>query len=60
MRVLLIRNPGAGGDEQAGDLAALVRAQGHEVHEQSLEDEGWARALDTPVDLVAVAGGDGT
>jgi diacylglycerol kinase family enzyme len=60
MRILLIRNPGAGGDQQAGDLAALVRAQGHEVHEQSLGDEGWERALDTPVDLVAVAGGDGT
>lgn len=60
MRVLLIRNPGAGSASRAGDLAALVREQGHEVREQSLADDGWERALDAPLDLVAVAGGDGT
>jgi diacylglycerol kinase family enzyme len=27
---------------------------------QSCKDDGWAEALDAPVDLVAVAGGDGT
>src|SRR5688572_9099629 len=60
MRVLLIRNPSAGSAKRAGDLAALVRAQGHEVREQSLKEKGWERVLEAPCDLVAVAGGDGT
>jgi diacylglycerol kinase (ATP) len=60
VKVLLIGNPGAGGAAGARGLAELVRGKGHEVREQSLKDDGWQRALDAPLDLVAVAGGDGT
>jgi diacylglycerol kinase family enzyme len=38
----------------------LIRGAGHEVRYQSAKDDDWAKALDQPADLVAVAGGDGT
>jgi diacylglycerol kinase (ATP) len=61
VKVLLIHNPGAGGgqpDEAA--LRTLIREAGHEVVYQSCREEHWQAAVETPVDLVAVAGGDGT
>ena len=61
MRVTLIHNPGAGGTgrEDAARLVELIREAGHEVRYQSSREEGWKKALNAPVDVVAVAGGDG-
>ncbi len=62
MRVTLIHNPGAGDDKQPsrGQLEALIEEAGHEVRYQSVREKGWAKVLEKKVDLVAVAGGDGT
>jgi diacylglycerol kinase (ATP) len=62
VRVLLIHNPGAGkhAKEDVDRLLALIRECGHEVRYKSAKDDDWAKALDAPADLVAVAGGDGT
>lgn len=62
MRVVLVHNPGAGQHAQSDTdkLIELVRAQGHEVRYQSCKDDDWAKALESPADLVAVVGGDGT
>jgi diacylglycerol kinase (ATP) len=61
LRVTLMHNPGAG-DEDHGreDLIQAIEAAGHEVTWRSPADEGWEEALEEPVDLVVVAGGDGT
>jgi diacylglycerol kinase (ATP) len=62
VRVTLIHNPGAGshGKEDLERLLALIRDAQHEVRYQSAKDDDWAKALEEPADLVAVAGGDGT
>jgi len=62
MRVILIYNPGAGSDEQVStkELAALVRRAGHVIVRQLSHADSWNEALKESVDLVAVAGGDGT
>lgn len=62
MRVTLIHNPGAGkqGKDSAGQLVALLGDAGHQVRYQSSKDDAWAKALEEPAELVAVAGGDGT
>jgi diacylglycerol kinase family enzyme len=62
VRVLLIHNPGAGrhAKEDVERLMALIRECGHQVRYKSAKDDDWAKALDEPADLVAVAGGDGT
>jgi diacylglycerol kinase family enzyme len=62
VRVLLIHNPGAGkhAKEDVDRLLALIRECGHEVRYKSAKDDDWAKALEEPADLVAVAGGDGT
>jgi diacylglycerol kinase family enzyme len=62
MKVTLIYNPGAGVDEQptCNELLALIRKAGHDVTPLSLTHERWEEALQQPVDLAAVAGGDGT
>jgi diacylglycerol kinase family enzyme len=62
VRVLLLHNPGAGqhAKKDLDRLLALIRECGHEVRYKSAKDDGWAKALDEPCDLVAVAGGDGT
>jgi diacylglycerol kinase family enzyme len=62
LRVTLIHNPGAGDDKQPsrGQLEALIKEAGHEVRYQSVREKGWAKVLEKKVDLVAVAGGDGT
>jgi diacylglycerol kinase (ATP) len=62
MKVTLIHNPSAGkaSRSDADDLAALIRAAGHQVAYQSVKEENWQAALEKPADVVAVAGGDGT
>lgn len=62
MRVTLVHNPGAGsraeGDEES--ILELLRGAGHAVRDVSAGEHDWAKALDEPADVVAVAGGDGT
>jgi diacylglycerol kinase (ATP) len=61
LRVLLVYNPKAGEDgPDLRRLVVLVEGAGHEVVAQSIKDERWADALSDNVDLVCVAGGDGT
>ena len=62
MRVTLIYNPSAGEDEQlSGDaLVDLISRAGHSVVRRSSTDDELDDALAEPVDIVAVAGGDGT
>lgn len=62
MRVTVVHNPAAGSHSgaDAAKLVGLLRAAGHRVRYQSTGDADWARALQEPADLVAVAGGDGT
>jgi diacylglycerol kinase family enzyme len=60
LRVLLVHNPSAGDqDHSAETIGCLVREAGHELEHHSTDEE-WERALDGPVELVAIAGGDGT
>jgi diacylglycerol kinase (ATP) len=60
MRVVLVHNKKAGrGEHNRRSLVDLIRLCGHEVRWHGKRDEEWQRALDE-VDLVAVAGGDGT
>jgi diacylglycerol kinase (ATP) len=60
VRVILIHNPGSGGDAGAAEeLAADVAAAGHDVHAVDMSEE-WTSALRQPADLIAVSGGDGT
>jgi diacylglycerol kinase family enzyme len=61
MRVTLIHNPDSGDDAQPSGnrLLALIRRRGHQVTYVSSQ-ENWRSRLETPGDLVAVAGGDGT
>jgi diacylglycerol kinase family enzyme len=62
MRVILIHNPNAGDGTQptVGQLKALIREAGHKLRIQSIKEQGWGKSLKKKVDLVAVAGGDGT
>jgi diacylglycerol kinase (ATP) len=62
VRVTLVHNPGAGsqGKGEARALHKLLRQTGHEVLYQSSKDDEWHAVLDSPADLVTVAGGDGT
>src|SRR4030095_9577912 len=61
VKVLLLHNPTSGEEHPAPH--ALVRAfedAGHAVRYQSTKDEDWERALETPVEVIIAAGGDGT
>jgi diacylglycerol kinase (ATP) len=62
MRVLVAYNPTAGDDgrEDVRETLAALELAGHDVTEQSVQDEGWQEMLRLPVDLVVAAGGDGT
>ncbi len=62
MNVTLIYNPDVGSDNQpTGDeLLKLIRSAGHSAEGQSSKEIGWEKALENPVDLVAVSGGDGS
>jgi len=61
-RVMLIHNPGAGDDRQptASQLKALVKEAGFNVSYLSTKEKDWEKAIQRDVDMVAVAGGDGT
>ena len=61
MKVTLIHNPHAGSTDDSciDDIARAVRAAGHTVICQSSHSAGWEKVLLEPVDLVAIAGGDG-
>lgn len=61
MRVLLVHNPTAG--EEQTDRPALIRAfeaAGHRVIYRSSKGDDWTRELGTSLELVVIAGGDGT
>ena len=62
MRVMLVHNPGAGGDKlpDRKALLGMIRAAGHTVRYCSSHDRRLSKALKRPADLVAIAGGDGT
>ena len=61
MRVLLIHNPKAGdGKHNKKQLMASLARCGHQAFYQSRKVAGWKKAFKKPVDLVIVAGGDGT
>jgi len=61
LHVLLIHNPGSGGEDHDRDaLVARLALVGHEVDYRSTEENGWIDALSAKPDLFAVAGGDGT
>jgi diacylglycerol kinase (ATP) len=62
MRVTLIHNECAGDEEQpsAQQLRDMLRSAGHDVSYRSARGDDWTAALSEPVDLIAVAGGDGT
>jgi diacylglycerol kinase family enzyme len=62
MKVILIHNPDAGGDNQptGEQIFDLIRSAGHSATFQSSKELGWEKLLDAPADIVAVAGGDGT
>jgi diacylglycerol kinase (ATP) len=61
MRILLVHNPKAGSEEHEGEdfIKALKRA-GHKATYQSSKKKRIAEALKKKIDLVLVAGGDGT
>ena len=60
MRVLLVHNPNSGDDDHAGEqLARLIRDAGHTVSYR-LSKTDWRQSLDRSVELIAIAGGDGT
>jgi diacylglycerol kinase (ATP) len=61
VRVTLMHNPTAGDEEHSREgLTSLLTDAGHDVRYQSVKDDGWEAALAGPIDLVVVAGGDGT
>jgi len=61
MRILLVHNPKAGSKKHEGEnfIKALER-KGHEVIYESSKRRRIAKALKKKIDLVLVAGGDGT
>ena len=61
MRILLVHNPEAGDGEPTRERLEerLVQA-GHKPIYRSAKKKGWKRALKKKLDLVLVAGGDGT
>jgi diacylglycerol kinase (ATP) len=61
MRILLIHNPKAGDRKHSKkQLIATLTKCGHQTFYQSIKECGWKKAFKRPVDLVIVAGGDGT
>jgi len=62
MKVLLIHNPDAGGDNQptGEQILHLIRSAGHSATFQSSTELDWEKSLDESADIIAVSGGDGT
>ena len=60
MKVTLVHNPDAGaGSVTADHLLETIGNAGYTTMYQSSKDPDWDRTLDSPADLIAVAGGDG-
>jgi diacylglycerol kinase (ATP) len=56
-----MHNPTAGDERHSREsLTAVLAGAGHDVFYQSIKDERWEETLGEDVDLVVVAGGDGT
>jgi diacylglycerol kinase (ATP) len=61
MRILVVHNPKAGSEEHEGeDLIKALKRAGHKAAYQSSKEKGIKKALKKKIDLVLVAGGDGT
>src|SRR5438045_475810 len=61
MRILLVHNPKAGSKEHEGeDFIKALKKTGHKAIYQSSKEKGIGKRLKKKVDLVLVAGGDGT
>src|SRR5207237_9733890 len=61
MRILLVHNPKAGSKEHEGeDFIKALKKAGHKATYQSSKKKGLEKELKKKVDLVLVAGGDGT
>jgi diacylglycerol kinase family enzyme len=61
MRILVVHNPKAGREEHEGeDLIKALKRAGHKTIYQSSKAKGMTKALKKKIDLVLVAGGDGT
>src|SRR5438270_9848275 len=61
MRILLVHNPKAGSEGHEGeDFIKALKKTGHRAIYQSSKEKGIAKALKKKIDLVLVAGGDGT
>jgi len=61
MRILLVHNPEAGdGESTRQRLKERLVQAGHKPIYRSAKKKGWKRALKKKLDLVLVAGGDGT
>jgi diacylglycerol kinase family enzyme len=60
MKVTLVHNPDAGYRQVTADqLLRAIGNAGYTASYQSTKDPDWHRALDSPSDIIAVAGGDG-
>src|SRR5947208_11610265 len=61
MRILLVHNPKAGSKQWSKEqlMKALVRA-GHQPIYRSSKKKGWRKGFKAKLDLVLIAGGDGT
>jgi diacylglycerol kinase family enzyme len=61
MRVIIVHNPKAGDDgPSSGWLIDTVQRHGHQAQYVTTGDHAWREAIDESVELVAVAGGDGS
>ncbi|RYY55876.1 MAG: hypothetical protein EOO09_08695 [Chitinophagaceae bacterium] len=59
-KVLLLFNPKAGhGQHDEEDLLKMVNDAGYDCKTRSIKDDGWEK-IPSSVDMLAVAGGDGT
>src|SRR5262249_38656339 len=61
MRILVVHNPKAGREGPEGeDLIKALKRAGHKASYHSSKEKGITRVLKKKIDLVLVAGGDGT
>ena len=61
MRIILMHNPEAGrGNRGKKELMAALANVGHHAIYESTKESDYKKALKKPVDVVIVAGGDGT
>ncbi len=60
MRIALLHNPASGGSPSRRRLVKLIESYGHEVRYHSSREHGDEAIRHEDVDLVLIAGGDGT